>query len=207
MIEMYYTVAPIAGRDKLGKYLCERGRLHGHAVEVGTHRAEYARILMESWYGTLDCVDPWSIPPGYEYQAKFLWGGPTREDDYIAALRVSQDYHGFMTLHRMTSKEAAPLFDGNSLDLVYLDGDHELPGFLDDLNLWWPKVNPGGILAGHDVLCPGEVGGGWGKGIQTALTRFCSEQGISEVQLLPEKESVPWSFLIEKPDRESKIQT
>jgi len=37
-----------------------------------------------------------------------------------------------------------------SLDLVFLDGDHHNPGFWDDLNFWFWILKPGSLCCGHD---------------------------------------------------------
>ena len=51
---------------------------------------------------------------------------------------------------RLPSVEAAKIFYDNSLDLVLLDGDHTTNGVMNDIEAWWPKIKPGGILAGDD---------------------------------------------------------
>ena len=51
---------------------------------------------------------------------------------------------------RTDSVAAAATFADQSLAFVYLDGDHSLDGFKRDFYAWFPKVQPGGIIAGHD---------------------------------------------------------
>lgn len=53
-------------------------------------------------------------------------------------------------LVRAPSRQAARLFLGPSLDVVFLDGDHSVAGIVDDLTSWAPLVKSGGLLAGHD---------------------------------------------------------
>lgn len=43
---------------------------------------------------------------------------------------------------------------------MYVDARHDRKGVLADLEAWWPKVRPGGILAGHDFTTQ-EI---WGHG-------------------------------------------
>ena len=52
----------------------------------------------------------------------------------------------------MTSEQASNLFADNSLDFVYIDGNHKYEYVLQDLNLWYPKVKQGGYLMGDDYL-------------------------------------------------------
>jgi hypothetical protein len=54
------------------------------------------------------------------------------------------------TIIEKFSAEAVLDFPDNSLDFVYIDGNHELPFVLWDIINWTPKVRSGGIVAGHD---------------------------------------------------------
>lgn len=50
----------------------------------------------------------------------------------------------------MPSLEAAKQIPDGSLDFVFIDADHTLPGVSSDWDAWKPKVKPGGLLCGHD---------------------------------------------------------
>jgi predicted O-methyltransferase YrrM len=41
-------------------------------------------------------------------------------------------------------------------DFVYVDARHDYKGVLLDLEDWWPLVNEGGIMAGHDYVYQNE---------------------------------------------------
>ena len=43
-------------------------------------------------------------------------------------------------------------FANNSVDFVYLDGDHQYEPVKSEIEAWYPKVRVGGILAGHDYV-------------------------------------------------------
>jgi GT2 family glycosyltransferase len=49
-----------------------------------------------------------------------------------------------------SSVRAATLFPNESVDFCFIDGDHSYESVTADLNAWWPKIRPGGMLAGHD---------------------------------------------------------
>ena len=55
---------------------------------------------------------------------------------------------------RGPSVEMANLIKDSFLDMVFLDADHTTPSVTSDLNAWYPKVKPGGIIAGHDFEWP-----------------------------------------------------
>jgi len=50
----------------------------------------------------------------------------------------------------MTSAEAAPLIPDSSLDGCFVDALHTDPHVTEDIDLWTPKVRPGGVICGHD---------------------------------------------------------
>lgn len=54
--------------------------------------------------------------------------------------------------HRMLTSEAAELIPDGSLDFVYVDARHDYCGCLKDLETYWPKLRPGGLMAGHDYV-------------------------------------------------------
>lgn len=51
---------------------------------------------------------------------------------------------------RMTSLEAVDLYEDESIDYLFLDGDHSYETVRDELHALYPKVKSGGIIAGHD---------------------------------------------------------
>lgn len=188
------------GREHFGIFLNDRS-LTGQAVEVGTHLAEFASTLLESWRGDhLACIDP--------YISGYCEGDPisertssVRKSDYARAKdRLSQyllSGRASILVTESCNAVQHERFD-SGLDFVYLDGNHELRAFAEDLRLWWPKVKSGGLLAGHDIICPGEVNGGWGRFIQPALVEHCKSERIREVFLVTEARGA-WSWYIVKP--------
>lgn len=194
-----YLSAGFVGREKLGTLL-NKEKLLGEAVEIGTHRGYYADAFLEIWGGTkLYCVDPWSIPDGYEDQAKFLSGnGKDRDDDYKWAEGMAKRHAPRVELIREISTEAAKRFTDNSLDFVYLDGDHR-EEFVDiDLDVWYQKLKPEGILAGHDIICARYGVDDWGPGIRKAVNRFSAFYELN-IHMIPEDGLHNWSYYMRKP--------
>lgn len=188
------SAAPIQSRNQFGSLLNDLG-LTNAAVEVGTHRGDFAKQLLDTWKGTLHCVDPWSNPPDYQKQAKFLWGNGNREEDLVAAIDILNPHQGRFILHRMLSSEAIKLFVDHELDFVHLDGNHEPPHVANDIENWWPKVRPDGILAGHDFICPNYGKDNWGRYIQPAVFNFFGNRNI---YLVTESDGLPWSYYVIK---------
>lgn len=174
------------------------------AVEVGTHRGEFAAQLchVRSNHPSdfkLWCVDPWLPYFGDEHLAE---KGATREEDLNAAARKLRPFilEDRCELLRTTSLTAAKqLFPDKSLDLAYLDGDHRYAHVLQDCMVWWPKVRPGGLLAGHDIVTPGET---CNDGVQEAVLKLARAWQV-DIQLIPENSiataGFAWSWYMEKP--------
>lgn len=53
---------------------------------------------------------------------------------------------------KLNSEEAVKQFKDESLDIVYIDGDHFKAGF--DIDLWMPKIKKDGWITGHDYSFP-----------------------------------------------------
>jgi hypothetical protein len=192
-----FSLGAISSRNEFGKLLNDRGLIKV-AVEVGTHRGVFARILLKKWKGQmLYCIDPWEVLPGYEYQAKFLDGGnESREGDYKECLKNLKEFDGRYLLSRSTSPRESEQFEDKSVSFVYLDGDHSYKAVLADLKAWWPKVRTGGILAGHDIIMPGSTDDNWGDNIQHALYDVFPFNVI--IHLVAEEGNLPWSYYIIK---------
>lgn len=200
-------LAPISTRNQFGPLLVSLGiGEKDRAVEIGTHRADFASILLDSWPGHLTCVDPWSVPAGYEDQAEMLLhlgGKGDREQDlFVATARLAQ-FGDRVRLLRKLSEDAADEIAPRSLGFVYLDGDHRLEAVLTDLKNWWPKLRSGGVMAGHDWLCPGTEDGNWGRFVQPAVSyatiAFNNLGRPLDLHVIAEEGGLPWSFYLIKP--------
>jgi hypothetical protein len=60
------------------------------------------------------------------------------------------------TLIEKFSEEAVQDIPYDSLDFVYIDGDHSYDYVMTDIILWTRRVRPGGIVSGHDYISPGD---------------------------------------------------
>jgi hypothetical protein len=198
---MVLQQAKFIGRDNIAVWLNKLGLIN-LAVEVGTHRAEYASKFLSKWDGTcLCCVDPWRTLIDYTEQQKFLTDSDgDREKDYKHSIRVLEPFSSRVQVIRKTSKQAVSDFGNSTLDFVYIDGNHNYDSVCYDINAWWPKVRSGGILSGHDFISgsPGRKDD-WGRYIQPAVTEFADEHDLF-IYLIPELDHQPWSWYIQKPE-------
>lgn len=66
--------------------------------------------------------------------------------------------HDKLTFIQKSSEIAAKDFQDQSLDLVFIDGNHSYESVKLDISSWFPKVKFGGIIAGHDYTENGYEG-------------------------------------------------
>jgi len=133
-------------RDDLANLFSRWGLNEG--VEVGTYKAEYACTLLKANPNLhLTCVDPWKA-----------YGGVTQDREdlfYALALRRMDGLN--VTVIRKPSLEAVDSFADDSLDFVYIDGDHSFDAAVQDIIRWSAKVRAGGLILVHDY-CVNQIG-------------------------------------------------
>ncbi len=135
------------------------------AVEVGTDRGVFARQFLEQWQGeTLFCVDP------YEQYDEMPFG---RDGDFAMATALLAPYARRCKIVQCASVVAAQSVEPtHQMSFVYIDGAHDHDNVAVDLRAWWPRVKPGGLLAGHDY-CDSH------PGVVEAVDAFAREIGAT----------------------------
>lgn len=129
---------PDVGRDDLAKFLFETGRKVG--VEVGIDQGEYGVELCKAGlkvYG----IDPYVAYNEYKEERRY-------DSHYEQAKKNLQGYD--YTIINKFSKDALEDFEDESLDFVYIDGNHSFPYIAADIFGWERKVKKGGVISGHD---------------------------------------------------------
>lgn len=129
---------PDVGRDDLPKFLFESGFRVG--VEVGIDKGEYGIKLCEAG------LKVYGIDPYIAYDA---YKAPESYESHLE--HATKNLKGYdYTIINKTSIEALKDFEDESLDFVYIDGNHTLPYITMDIFGWERKVKKGGIISGHD---------------------------------------------------------
>lgn len=143
------------------------------AVEVGTHQGVFAQLFMQRFRGTISLVDPWEgFTDGEEtYYPAFDESSRDRDHDMHLAMVAMDEFYNRYSVFRMTSEQAATEFDDESVGIVYIDGLHDYESVKKDIDLWYPKVQRGGILAGHDFVS-------WIPDVVRAVEEFRKSSGL-----------------------------
>ncbi len=95
----------------------------------------------------LFCVDPWYYFTETEQPVSCQEDFDIAFHDFMINTKLFND---FLTVMRNASHEAAPLFEDESIDFIFIDASHYYKDIKNDIETWLPKVKKGGIIAGHD---------------------------------------------------------
>lgn len=138
------------GRHELASLFGELGFTKG--AEIGVQEGAYSETLLQRIPQLeLYCVDPWEKYKGYRDHVD-----QKKLDRFYEFTNKRLDKYRFINnsprakIFRAYSLDFVKTLADESLDFVYIDGNHDLPNFVCDVYEWSKKIRLGGIIAGHD---------------------------------------------------------
>lgn len=140
-------------------------------AEVGVWRGYYSLEILKWPVKKLYLVDSWA-PLGPQYN------DPLSEADHEDNFRQTKDHlkghlpGGRVEIVRCKSLDAIQRVP--MLDFCYLDADHSYESTLTDLLAWSGKMQPGGLLCGHDWT-DNTMSRQHHWGVRRAVEDFCAE--------------------------------
>eukprot|EP00920_Eleutheroschizon_duboscqi_P035826 GHVT01086718.1.p1 GENE.GHVT01086718.1~~GHVT01086718.1.p1 ORF type:complete len:428 (+),score=19.11 GHVT01086718.1:456-1739(+) len=157
------AIPPLASRSELGCLLQAEGKKKG--VEVGVYLGEFSANLLYNWAGATELllVDVWDVQSSYEDTVNSAY----ETLDGSAIMRLALDrlapFRDQIRVCRNLSSECSKAIEDESIDFVYIDARHDRTSVSEDITTWWPKLRPGGLLAGHDYVTQWDV---WARSVQ-----------------------------------------
>ena len=141
-------------RIVLAEHFRDMGYKYG--AEIGVFDGHYSEILLKTIPGLyLWGIDPYAVYKGYR-DHRFM-----KSMNYAKSLALEKykPYPNAVLVEKF-SVEAVRGFREETLDFVFIDGNHEYPYVKEDIEKWTPIVRKGGIVSGHDyyVTKTGNVG-------------------------------------------------
>lgn len=134
---------PDCSRDDLPQFFKEMGYKVG--AEIGVLRGEFTEKLCQSGLEVY-AIDAWKNYLDYHRHP--------HEEPYEVMYNLTRKrlapYN--CKIIRKTSMEAVTSFKANSLDFVYIDGNHKLRHVIDDIYEWSIRLKSGGVICGHDYV-------------------------------------------------------
>ena len=152
--------------DFVTEWLSDKSDLIG--IEIGSYAGESAEMFVNSGaFKTLYCIDPWI--PDYDPSDSTCDDGMLLAEDAF-----DKRFSGSPVVVKIKkmSSDAVALFEDCGSDFIYIDGNHQYDYVKQDLQLYVPKIKPGGIIAGHDY------GGPTTPGVTQAVDEFFGKPPI-----------------------------
>lgn len=146
--EAYNSIEPFLPYPR--NFIAKQLPKHAVGCEIGTYEGAFTKKIFQfAKPKHLFLVDPWMAP--YSTGSRH----DSQEIQDIRFSRVQKMFEplidqGRITLIRKTSNDALCNFEKNSLDFVYIDGDHSYEQVSKDLKNYYPVIKPGGMLCGDD---------------------------------------------------------
>ena len=142
------------------KYLIKQKKKDLIGLEIGTHRGENAYNMLR----ILDIKKLYFVDPYLPLEQK--------SKHYKKANSILRLWKKKIQFYVQTSKNGSKFFRINSLDFIYIDGDHSYEAVKQDIELYYSKVKDGGVIGGHDFCgsCPG---------VCRAVIEYCDKNNLN----------------------------
>lgn len=120
-------------------------------VEIGSWKGMATAVMggvLSEYEGTLFAIDTWkgsSSVPSMEWEA----GNTDIFNIFIDNMKLLGLLNEVVKPIVMESTAAAQIFQDNSLDFIFIDGDHSYSSVKQDILVWLPKLKEGGTICGH----------------------------------------------------------
>ena len=140
---------PIQVEEELARLLEDVRRLNPRTViEIGTSMG--GTLYLWTRLAKPDAVIVSVDLPGGQFGGGY---SPLRTPIYRRFARERQTLHLMRadSHQHSTLEQVRVLFGGQSVDLLFIDGDHTYEGVKQDWEMYSPLVRPGGLVVFHDV--------------------------------------------------------
>ncbi|KAK3252098.1 hypothetical protein CYMTET_38591 [Cymbomonas tetramitiformis] len=144
-------------------------------VELGVDSGMFSKFILMHWKTCEKhyMVDLWApLDDTYKDGTNNVQTKEHHDLRYETAQKNVEEFPGKYKILRNSTVEAVKYFEDESVDFIYIDARHDYMSVKEDLELWYPKIRPGGIIAGHDYLTADEVAG-W-EGPCPHITKYSS---------------------------------
>jgi hypothetical protein len=147
----------------------------GSTMSMATHLKQRGLdgvvIAVDTWLGSWD---HWLQPTWFEH-LRFEGGYPTLYKTFAANV-IERNLTNYVVPLPLDSVNAAVLAKAKAIrpQVIHIDAGHDYDAVMSDLRLWWPLLEPGGVLIGDDYHATGDV---W-PGVRQAFQDFFKTTAI-----------------------------
>lgn len=143
----------LTDQEALGLYQTAASlRSNATVVEIGSWQGKSTYCLAKGLRsGKIYAIDPFNADAGEDEGSREEYAVKKGNKDLLEQFKLNMSSRG--VLDRITVKKGYSYNfhqDFTSIDLLFIDGDHSIPGCQSDFDLYAPKVVSGGFIAFHD---------------------------------------------------------
>lgn len=128
-------------RDEELDWLFEQAQRMSTIAEIGSLKGRSVHALCSGCPGIVVAIDKFLDDPNHEIQTNVF-------QEFLSNTASLNN----LLVARMDSRAAALRFSSWTFEMVFIDGDHCYPGFMEDLLGWRYKATK--LLCGHDCNNP-----------------------------------------------------
>jgi len=114
-------------------------------VEIGCYLG-ISTELFAMFCKEITSIDLWGMDESYD-------GGENPKEFWPIVERLANERLSKYSNAKLVKNSgflASQTFESESIDLLYLDGNHSFESVVNDAKLWHEKIKVGGVLSGHD---------------------------------------------------------
>ena len=121
----------------------------GKYIEIGVARGSFTKYILNNTKVDALLIDPYKNFSLDEYTDAMNFYNMD-EEFKICQMNLLNFNHRIKFI-RKTSNNAKDEIEDNSIDFVYIDGNHSYDACMDDIKNYWPKLKSCGYILGDDV--------------------------------------------------------
>ena len=132
------------GLQDLCDWIKERNKGEITLIEIGSYVGDSTEVFAKN-FKTVYSVDPWET--GYDDN-----DGASNSDMDAAENQFDELVKEYPNIikNKAASLDFINRIEDNSIDVVYIDGNHQYEAVKKDIIAWLFKVKKGGFICGHD---------------------------------------------------------
>ena len=136
-------------------WLAVQATLHKNICEIGSWVGRSTRALVDNTSGTVLAVDTWMGSPGEVVHSTI--DSKTLFSLFTANMEGLPE--GRLTTYKGYSLDAAKFYKDSKFDMIFIDASHDYDSVKADIQAWFPLLEAGGLMCGHDyhAAWPGVV--------------------------------------------------
>lgn len=143
----------LKSRSDFAQLIQDKGFKTG--AELGVQKGLYSKEILTTWKACEKylLVDIWKQMPSKKFYLDPANVNDMEQERLLKSTKELLAPFGSVPVYIRNFTNLAVLqVEDASLDFIYVDARHDYCGCREDIELWWPKLKIGGLMAGHDYI-------------------------------------------------------